>query len=307
MAGRSENEVRIGAYRVEREPIATGGSGTVHRAIDTRRDNALVAIKFLAPLDKEDPTSLKRFLKELAFMRECRHENLVTMVDYCESDAERPYIVMEYLEGGDLREKIRSQPDGLPLAEGLAILRDMALGLSYAHSRDIVHRDLKPANVLLTGTGVAKIADFGFARRTKPGGTVTEADKTLGTPSYMAPEQFQRSKVDHRADIYAFGLIAYEIAAGRHPFEVEGDNFLQWAHVQRGWPMPAIRERKPALPSWFETLIFMCAEKETSERAQSMDAVLNLLERGMRKVGFLQGNTKEPLLARLMLRLLGED
>lgn len=208
---------KIGKYQVLSE-IGRGAMGTVYRARDPilERVVALKTIYTGTPLEDEAKV---RFLREARSAARLQHPNIITVYELGEVEG-APYIAMEYLEGVSLAEIIERQLlESLDLAIG--IVEQVCRGLAYAHSRGVVHRDVKPGNIVVLSDGTAKILDFGIAWL--EGGTIaTRTGMLLGTPSYMAPEQFSGQPVDHRVDLWAVGVILYELLSGRRPFE--GDN-----------------------------------------------------------------------------------
>jgi len=285
--------------------LGTGASGVVYKACDCRRDGALVALKMLAPLDFKDPTARIRFEKEVTLTRDVHHPNLVEVYDFGTTETGQQFLSMEYVEGGTLGQWIYDDSSPLRFDEMLRILRDVAAGVGCAHAQGIVHRDLKPDNILLSGDGRAKVADFGLARQMAAGHTITHSADTVGTPYYMAPEQFQHHRVDGRADIYSLGIIAYEMVTKTRPFMSEVYQQIALAHMNS--PMPSFYEKGGAVPKWFETFVLICTEKKVHDRFQSMDEVVCFLDKRMRKMGLLEGAAeKEPFYLCVLAKLLGE-
>ena len=207
------------------EPIGEGGMGEVYLALDTILDRK-VAIKFLPEETQHDHTSRERFIREAKSAASLDHPFICKIYEAGEVEG-KAYIVMEFLEGEDLGEKLKK--DTLPLRNSLNIALEIAEALEKAHKNNIVHRDLKPANIMLTPQGHVKVMDFGLAKRVLPGGeeaitrTVTQASITergtiAGTISYMSPEQARGDEVDQRSDIFALGIILQEMLTGDHPF-----------------------------------------------------------------------------------------
>ncbi len=196
------------------EMLGRGGMGAIYKARDVKLDR-IVAMKFLAPGLDLDPRQKARFVQEAKAASSLGHVNICTIHEFGETDEDELFIVMEYCEGGSVRNKL--QAGRIPIVEAIQIAGQTARGLSKAHSSGIVHRDIKPENVLLTSEGVAKIADFGLAKL--PGVRLgTSAGTAVGTTSYMSPEQVLGRPVDHRSDIWSWGVLAYEMLAGQRPF-----------------------------------------------------------------------------------------
>src|SRR5258707_400238 len=198
--------VIAGRYRLD-ELLGRGGMSEVWLAEDLELGRR-VAIKLLAP-----NADNARFEREARAVASLAHPNVTQLYDYGESD-DRPYIVLEYLPGGTLEERLR---DGKPLPDdqALAIAAGIAAGLAHAHARGVVHRDLKPANVLFDEEGRAKLADFGIARMVAGDGTLTEAGTVLGTAAYISPEQASGAPASEASDVYSFGVLLYRMLTGR--------------------------------------------------------------------------------------------
>ena len=203
----------IGKYLVERV-LGQGAMGTVYLARDPGLDRP-VALKTLT-LGPGDSRDLRlRFQREAEAAGGLRHPNIVTVYDVGE-DAGRPYIAMEYVCGTDLEHVIHGG-EPYPIEWALDVLRQVCEGLSHAHRNGVVHRDVKPANIRIGEDGLVKIMDFGLARLASS--TVTKSGRLLGTVQYMSPEQIEGARVDHRADVFSVGAIAYELFSYRKPFD----------------------------------------------------------------------------------------
>jgi serine/threonine protein kinase len=256
--------------------LGTGGMGAVylarHPLIDRR-----VAVKILKPEYARDQVLVQRVFNEARATNSIRHPNIVDVLDVGVLPDGLPYIVMELLEGESLAHRIE-RLQRLSPSEAVLVAREAASALAAAHAKGIVHRDLKPDNVFLASdpdTGVrVKVLDFGIAklRREMAAGSVeTGAGSILGTPPYMSPEQCRgvSADVDHRADIYALGIILYEMLTGAPPFEAEGFGDVMMMHMSRP-PRPP-RELNPDIPPALEQLILTTLSKKREDRPQTMD------------------------------------
>jgi serine/threonine-protein kinase len=259
-------------------------------------------VKVLAPIDFKEPTAKERFEKEVSLTKDFDHPNLVKVFDFGVADTGQQFVVMELVNGGALSARIYDADNPLSFAESLFILRDVARGVGVAHAQGVVHRDLKPDNILITREGNAKVADFGLAREMAAGTTITQSAETVGTPYYMSPEQFRNHRVDHRADIYSLGIIAFEMIAKRRPYFSEA--YLELAHLHAREPLPSFHERS-GVPKWFETFAIVCSEKTPELRYQSMEEVASYLERRMARAGIVDGH-KGPWHLRAISMALGE-
>jgi serine/threonine-protein kinase len=266
-------------YALERE-LGGGGMSRVFVAED-RALGRRVVIKVLHP-DLASGVNGERFRREILLAAQLQHPHVVPVLGAGELDG-LPYFVMPFVAGQSLRERLDGE-HGLPLAEAVAILRDVARALAFAHAQGVVHRDVKPENVLLSG-GSAAVTDFGIAKalstsRTGPGheGTLTSVGTSLGTPAYMAPEQIAADPAtDHRADLYAFGVMAYELLAGRPPFHGRAPQALLAAHLAEA--PPPLAERAPGAPQALAALVMRCLAKSPAERPASAGAVVDALDR----------------------------
>lgn len=197
--------------------VGRGGMGAVYLARQVNLDRE-VAVKVLASALADDPLFLERLEREARTMARLRHPNIVTVHDFQKLDDGSAAIIMQYIEGGSLRQVLARHPQGLPVAEALGIIRQVASGLSAAHAAGIVHRDMKPENVLIERDGTACVSDFGLALPLHDETTrLTITGTTVGTLDYMAPEQLRGQTVDARGDIYALGVMLYELLTGQTP------------------------------------------------------------------------------------------
>jgi TolB-like protein/tRNA A-37 threonylcarbamoyl transferase component Bud32 len=261
-------------YRNERE-LGAGGMATVYLAEDLKHHRQ-VAVKVLRP---ELAASLgsERFLREVTIAANLQHPHVVPLYDSGHSDGFL-YYVMPYVEGTSLRQKLLREGE-LPIVEAVRILRDVADAMAYAHLHGVVHRDIKPENVMLSGRH-ALVTDFGVAKAVSQATgrqTLTTAGVALGTPAYMCPEQAAADPhTDHRADIYAFGVVAYELLTGRPPFTGGSPQAVLSAHVTMA-PDPVTRHRA-SIPPILAALVMRCLEKKSADRPQSADELIPQLE-----------------------------
>jgi TolB-like protein/tRNA A-37 threonylcarbamoyl transferase component Bud32/Tfp pilus assembly protein PilF len=264
------------AYTIERE-LGGGGMSRVFVAEETALGRKVV-VKVLSP-ELAAEVSVDRFTREIRFAASLQQANIVPVLATGAAGG-LPYFTMPFVQGLSLRQRLEKGP--LSISETTGILRDVARALVYAHEHGIVHRDIKPENVLLSGDA-AVVTDFGIAKaisaaRTEPGvATLTQAGMTLGTPEYMAPEQATGDpNIDHRADLYSFGCMAYELLTGASPFHGRPVAALIAAHLTE---VPAaVATRRPDCPPAIEQMVMGCLEKDPERRPQSARDVLRALD-----------------------------
>lgn len=262
------------AYTIERE-LGGGGMSRVFLAREIALDRHVV-IKIIAP-ELRQGLSADRFARELQFAARLQQANIVPVLSAGDADG-TPYYTMPYVDGQSLRARLERGP--IPLGEALDILRDIARALAYAHAQGIVHRDIKPENVLLS-SGTAVVTDFGIAKALSASrtteiardATLTQAGTSLGTPAYMAPEQALGDSVDARTDLYSWGLIAYEVLGGTHPFVAHVNaQRLVAAHLTE---TPAsLATVQPGLPANVAALVMQCLAKDPADRPADANEVL---------------------------------
>ncbi len=245
--------------------LGAGGMASVFQAHDVPHGRD-VAIKVMHP-ELAESVGAARFLREIRVLARLQHPHILGLVDSGEAGG-LLYYVMPYLAGGSLRARLDHDRE-LPIAEALQVLREVAEALEHAHALGIVHRDIKPENVLFSA-GHSQVADFGIARLVgaKDGGkTITRAGTVIGTPQYMAPEQAAGDpKTDHRADVYAFGALAYEMLAGAPVFAASSLAQLTAMHMTEE-PAP-LSKRRPTVSPRLEDLVMRCLRKRpTAGRA----------------------------------------
>lgn len=268
--------ISLGRYQIV-EKLGQGGMATVYRAFDTRLE-CDVAIKFIrrqAITEENMDQMLKRFNREGKALARLTHPNIVQVRDFGEYEGS-PYLVMTYIAGGTLKEKTKQK---WLYYEAAAILAPIARALEYAHSLGIIHRDIKPANILLTTSGLPMLSDFGIAKvlSSEETSTLTGTGVGIGTPEYMAPEQGMGRQVDHRADIYALGIVLFELITGSLPYKADTPLAVVFKHMTD--PLPRPRLYVADLPDAVEQVVFKALAKDVSERYQTMGAFAAALEK----------------------------
>lgn len=259
-----------GRYHIVEE-LGKGGMGRVYRAID-RKLNEEVALKLIRPEIARDEHTLERFQNELKIARKISHRHVGRMYELMEEKGVH-FITMEYVAGQDLRALIK-QTGQLTVRKSVAIAAQVLEGLAEAHRLGVVHRDLKPSNIIVDKEGSARIIDFGIARVASSKG-ITGAGALIGTPEYMSPEQVEGKPVDRRADLYALGVILFEMVTGRPPFE--GETPLGVAVKHKTEPPPDPRTLAPQVPAELGRVILRALEKDRDKRYQTSEEFLAAL------------------------------
>ena len=274
---------KIGAYKIARL-LGKGGMGNVYEAVNEQIQRR-AAIKVLHPQFAENPQVVQRFLNEARAVNIVKHRCLVDVYEFGQLDDGAAYIVMEYLDGETLHERLWHAGGSLPLDLVIRYGRQIALALAAAHSKGIIHRDLKPANIMLVEdpeTGAKdwiKVLDFGLARVREPGdgeeGRLTQTGMVMGTPSYMSPEQVRsaRSVVD-KSDVYALGVMFFEMLAGQKPFSAHSDAEVMFMHMSAN-PRP-LQELVPGLPQAVYDLVAKMLRKKPDERPSAAEVASTL-------------------------------
>jgi serine/threonine-protein kinase len=282
--------MQYGRYRIVKE-LGKGNMGVVYQAHDPQIDRP-VALKVLRPDRVVSEAFVTRFMKEARAIGRLSHPNIVTVYDVGE-DNNAIYIAMEFLQGEPFNEVIRS--GRLTVPQSIAIGKQMAEALDYAHGKGIVHRDIKPSNMILSAENQAKLTDFGIARIEDPAASAqTQVGEILGTPIYMSPEQVMGQAADGRADLYSLGVILYEMTTGRRPFTGNSIAAIFRAITQdTAEPPSAIN---PFVPQKLSDLIMKCLAKTPQERFQSgreLAAALDVITAALSRVD--QGDPSEPV------------
>ncbi len=260
-------------YRVEKT-LGEGGMGIVYKALDLQLNRA-VALKLVRSGLADDPQLGERFKQELLLASKVTHKNVLRIHDLGEYGG-RQFISMAYIEGEDLHQVLLRE-GRLSVERAINIARQICAALEAAHAEGVVHRDLKPQNMLLDAAGNIYVTDFGLAKSLEDGLTgMTRSGEMLGTPRYMAPEQILGKGIDHRVDIYALGLILYEMVSGDVPFRADSTMQLLYNRVHEAPKSPKIHN--PDLPDWIVHVIMKCIERDPDKRYQTAAEVLQDLE-----------------------------
>jgi serine/threonine protein kinase len=260
-----------GKYKIYDE-VGSGGFATVYlgRNMDT---NEIVAIKVLSELHTREPRYLERFRREAGLAERLQHENIVHILDHGIEDGAH-FLIMEFVEGLTL-DQVLARKGPLPIEEVLSYVKQTCAGLDAAHRAGVVHRDIKPANLMITPEGAVKIMDFGIARVGSTAG-LTQSGIFMGTPRYISPEMAEGAGADIRSDLYALGLLLYEMLAGSPPFDA--DNPWAVLRQQIEEPIPPVRQIRPDVPEWLEATIARAAAKDPAQRFQSPAEMLAAIE-----------------------------
>lgn len=264
----------LGRYHIL-EKLGEGGMATVYKAFDTKLERQ-VAVKVIHPHKQMADKFVKRFDREAKALAQLNHANIVRVIDYGEQDGS-PYLVMEYVTGGTLKQKLGGRP--MPWREAIRTIIPVAHALSAAHDQGIIHRDVKSSNILIAKNGDPMLSDFGVARMTEVEDTLelTGTGVGVGTPEYMSPEQAQGRQVDGRSDLYSLGVVLYEMCTGRKPFQAETPMAVVWKLASE--PLPSPRQFLKDLPEEVEGLLLKALARSPSNRYQDMDAFAQACQR----------------------------
>jgi len=269
------NGKSLGHYQII-EPIGSGGTAQIYRAYQpsVKRD---VVVKVLSPSYRDEPGFVERFAQEVDVIAHLQHPHIIQVYDFGEQDGD-VYIVMAYIRGGTLADRIKGSKGGLPDEETIRLFDQIAKGLDYAHAKGIVHRDLKPSNILMDENGNPYLADFGLAKFTEGKIELTNTMMT-GTAAYMAPEIAREGKSTKRADIYALGVILFEMLTGKLPFQGATPYKILSAHINQ--PVPKIRELRPELPEAVQEVLETALAKNPAKRYSTAEAMASALTSAM--------------------------
>ena len=267
---------RLGNYDIQGK-LGEGGMGIVYMGVHPQIGKK-VAVKVLHPELSDKADVVTRFFNEAKAVNDINHPNIVDIIDFGESTVDGvtfKYIMMEFLDGESLSARMRRE--GVTIRESISILAQCCSALSASHGKGVVHRDLKPENIFLVNRpndrNYIKLLDFGIAKLTTEDGAMSQKTRTgmvIGTPTYMSPEQCDgKGNIDHRADIYALGIVMYELLTGKVPFPGEGFGEVLVAHLTREPDPP--RTINPNIPAELEAIVMRCLRKKKEERFQSMN------------------------------------
>jgi len=283
-------------YRIE-ALLGQGGMGRVYKAYD-KELNRTVALKVIRQGVAGEADALNRFKQELVLASKISHKNILRIHDMGEV-AGMKFITMAYVEGQDLHQLMRDNPK-LPLERVLKFAQQLAGALAAAHAEDVVHRDLKPQNILVDANDQLYIADFGLAKSYAEGAVgMTQTGAFLGTPRYMSPEQAEGKPTDGRSDLYAFGLILYEMVTGDVPFTGESTLRVMYQRLQERPKSPKLLN--PALPSWLDRVIMRCLERDPADRYQNAYDILADLQGAQSTSGVSRSGSRSGVSVQIQL------
>jgi serine/threonine protein kinase len=260
----------VGPYRIL-EQLGQGGMATVYKAYHAALDR-FVAIKVLHLAFREDATFVARFIREARVVAKLDHPHIVPIYDFSECDGQ-PYLVMKYIEGETLKARLARSP--LSATEAITVVKAVGSALAYAHSKDVLHRDIKPSNIILGSDGNIFLADFGLARMAQSSDlTLSSSDILMGTPHYISPEQAQGIRdLDAGTDIYSMGVVIYELAVGRVPFN--SDTPFSIVHDHIFTPLPLPRSINPKVPEEIERVLLKALAKERKDRYATVEDLVS--------------------------------
>lgn len=273
-------KLSIPGYVIVRK-IAEGGSAEIYKA-RKQPYNKDVALKVLREKHADRKDMIKAFEQEATILEKLSHENIIKYYRFIK-DGTRPALELELCEPTHMKRYLKSVKEDsegpIPIPECCAILLQVCSGLSYLHSQNIVHKDLKPENVLVDELGKVKLIDFSIANEVKTGffaRLFAKEQKVEGTPTYVAPEQLKGEKVDHRADIYAFGIVAYEGLIGRPPFSATSMKALLQAQINQ--PAPKVQSQRRDVPNDLAKIVDQCLLKDPTRRPENIDQVASVIK-----------------------------
>ncbi len=289
-----------GRYELVRK-LGSGAMSAVFQVADHALNRDIIALKLFSPSINNDQTLIERIHNEVIITRKLNAPNIVRTYDFGKTKEGLYFMTMEYIEGVTLDKLVhRSDRPAPSFRDMIRILRDLATGMGHAHQHGIVHRDLKPANIIINLDGDVKIADFGLARALNHSHDLTKAGECVGTPYYMAPEQIQDQGVDGRTDVYALGIIAFELVMGTVPFDDKN-----WFHLARQIISQPLPEFDPYVraPKWYTDFVRKAAAKRPEDRFQSAEEVQGYLSERLERNDFGDVQSTDARLSKVLSNL----
>ncbi len=268
------NGATLGAFRILQQ-IGEGGMAKVYKAYQPSMER-YIALKVLPSHYAEDPQFIERFIREARTIAALEHRNILPVFDFGEQDG-ITYMAMRYVEGGTLKELLNK--GRLTMHDILDLLVQICSALDYAHRRGVIHRDVKPSNVILDSEGAAYLMDFGIAKVLGKSGDLTATGAAIGTPAYMAPEQALGEKVDSCTDIYALGVVLYEMVVGRVPFQADTPMAVLMAHLHEPLPLP--RDFDASISEPVQAVIIKALAKKPEDRYQTANELADAFRKAL--------------------------
>lgn len=292
---------QIGGYEII-DQLGQGGMATVYKAYHAQLDRH-VAIKVIHPNFSDDESFVSRFSREAQIVAKLEHPNIVPVYDYNKHE-NRPYLVMKYIEGETLKERLNKS--ALPIEEIMHIMSGVAHALTYAHNQGVLHRDVKPSNIVLDKNGHPYLTDFGLARMVKAGQSTLSADMLLGTPHYISPEQAKGQKeIDGRTDVYSFGVVLYELFVGDVPYTADSYYAIINDHINTPTPVPSLIN--PEIPDEISDVLIKVMAKKPAQRYETADLAMTELSKAVKIVGLTKLNENRASLAQKSLSRLRDS
>ena len=270
----SPGDIIAGRYEVC-ALLGRGGMGAVYQAKDKELRDTQVALKLLHTELAEDATEFERFRNEVLIARELTHPNIVRIHDLQKAPEGFYYISMEFVDGASLKSYLKTH-DSLSFPELLDLFCQVLEGAAQAHRKGVVHRDLKPDNIIVSKEGELKLVDFGISRLMEQNLQLTKTGHSVGTPSYMSPEQIRGGHLDARSDVYALGIIGYQLVSGKLPFTATSYVEVAYKHIEQ--PLPDFPAEKTDVPQWYKEIVRKASAKKPEDRYANAGEMLNVIK-----------------------------